>query len=474
MDLREYSSQARERAESVDAVATVIDRIESVRHWELVTLMVLTGASIIGLYTIMLQLFRPLFGSIGFKLYLTLGYLLAGGLAIGQYLLQMRKFKELGREIRSDELPWLQEAATELAAEIGVDTPEIRLVDEKAPNAFAAGSPSSGIVFFHTGLFDTLSEDEAKAVLAHELAHLKNRDSMILVLAAAVQRLVTRGAWVVGFVFAQVVSAIALMFRSGRDTVWAAQRRAYMRYRIVTITTVFAALIMLLFSRLLSRYREFVADVTAARAIGDPKPMQAALESIHAAAEDSEPSQREGGPTASLYIANGVESKLFSLFDSHPDFGKRIDVLEESFGRDKPKSPTETGAVLGPITKFGLTGAPAIIVGVGVTFGVLLLLELAGVNALSAFDNVFGALLTLVVFLALLASIVTFPWAMLFADGGTGKYGFVAAVLVLVLLFVGSLPDLPLVRHLDILAWLGLIGVAGVQLRAVASELRSA
>lgn len=105
MDIQEYSSQARERAESIGPVATAIGRVESVQHWELVTLMVLTGASIIGLYTLMLQFFRPLFGSIGFKLYLTLGYLLAAGLAYGQYRLQMQAFREKGRELGSDELP---------------------------------------------------------------------------------------------------------------------------------------------------------------------------------------------------------------------------------------------------------------------------------------------------------------------------------------------------------------------------------
>lgn len=452
-------------------IDTVKQRIDDVEHWELLTLMVLTGASILLLYTIGLAMVWPLFAALDFGVFVVIGLFVAGVIATVQYWLAMERNRELGRELTKEEAPAIHESAASLAADLGIEKPELRVIEDETPNAFAAGRPSAGIVFFHTGLLATMSDDEVEAILAHESAHLKNRDSMVLVLANAVRRLMRRGTWVAAKIAVYMGVLLALALRQEDETEAEARRRIRRQRILVFGLTAFVSGLVMVFSRALSRYREYVADLTAARAIGDPKPMVSALHTLD--------DVTEGGRTvandeaAPLYVINSIEGRLAPLFNTHPDVEKRIDVVESAFDTETESSALATGAVLGRFTRFGLAGAPAIIVGTGVGYVLLAGLELAGVSAFSVFGSGVGLFVGVVVALALIASLVLFPWAMLFADGGTAKLGFAAVVLVLLLLFGGSLPDVPLVRYLDPVAYLGLMVVSGLHLRKVVEEIRA-
>jgi heat shock protein HtpX len=213
-------------------------------------------------------------------------------------------------------------------------TPEIRIVDDPAPNAYAAGlRPDSSYVGVTTGLLRTMPKRELEAVIAHEVSHIRNRDTYLMTIA---------------LIFAGVIALIAdIGFRS---LVWGGGRS-----RGGGIIAVIAALVgfllapyaALLLRLSLSRRREFLAG--AAEILNDPEAMALALRRLQ---QDPTTIEYADASTAHLWVESPTDrvvtertgvSALSSLFNTHPPIDERIAALEEAGGFRLPEGvPPDT------------------------------------------------------------------------------------------------------------------------------------
>jgi heat shock protein HtpX len=215
-----------------------------------------------------------------------------------------------------------------IAAGLAV-TPEVRIVDDPAPNAYAAGlRPEKSYVGVTTGLLATMPQRELEAVLAHEVAHIRNRDTYLMTVAT---------------VFAGVIALIAdigfrtIAYGGGRS------RGGGALVAILAIVGFILAPYAALLLRLsLSRRREYLADAGAAEILNDPEAMALALRRLQA---DPTTVRYAESSTAHLWVespTDRVDSErrgvlaLSSLFNTHPPIDARIAALEEAGGFETP------------------------------------------------------------------------------------------------------------------------------------------
>jgi heat shock protein HtpX len=189
-----------------------------------------------------------------------------------------------------------------LAKKAGVPTPRLYLVDMDTPNAFATGrSPKHSAVAVTKGLMNTLNTEEIEGVLAHEISHIKNRDTLVSTMAATI---------------GGAVSWLAYAFYFGSE-----QRNALSYIFLVILAPLAAMLVRLA----ISRAREYGADKTGAM-LSNPLHLADALEKIHDAAA-ARP-LRGNSATAHMFIINPFSaSDIAGLFSTHPAVGKRIEIL---------------------------------------------------------------------------------------------------------------------------------------------------
>jgi heat shock protein HtpX len=223
------------------------------------------------------------------------------------------------RELPPAEAPDLHRTLAELSARAGIPVPRLYFVDDPQPNAFATGrDPAHGVVAVTSGLMRALSPREVRGVLAHELAHIRNRDILVSTIAACVAGAITWMAHLGGFFG---------MSSSQQDE---------------EAPSPLAGIAMLLLAPLaatmiqlgISRSREFLADETGARIADDPLGLANALARLETAAHMMPPATAQPA-TASLFIVNpfaGAE-RLGRLFSTHPSMEERIARLEAMAGR---------------------------------------------------------------------------------------------------------------------------------------------
>lgn len=212
------------------------------------------------------------------------------------------------RETTPDEAPELHGMVEELAARAGLPKPRVHFIDAPHANAFATGrSPEKAAVAVTRGLLEILSPRELRGVLAHELAHVSNRDVLVATVAAGLATAVTHLAHVLAFAG----------LTGGRDGEEGPGAGGFL---FMLLAPVGATLVQLG----ISRQREYLADETGARLAGDPLALASALEKLHAEA-DRVPGQVEPA-TASLHVVNpfGALGGLARLFSTHPPAEERI------------------------------------------------------------------------------------------------------------------------------------------------------
>jgi heat shock protein HtpX len=219
------------------------------------------------------------------------------------------------QEISPAEAPRLHAIVEELAVRAEIPKPRVYLIPDAQPNAFATGrNPQHGAVAVTKGIVELLSERELRGVVAHELAHIKNRDILIASVAAT------------------VASAITLIAHSLR---WGAILGGFSRDNDEGISpleaiglAIIAPLAALLIQMGISRSREFVADETGATISGDPESLAQALEKLHFAAKRI-PAHVQPA-TASMFIVNpfsGTGTAMLKLFSTHPPMEERVERL---------------------------------------------------------------------------------------------------------------------------------------------------
>ena len=211
------------------------------------------------------------------------------------------------REVDGRDAPELVGIVQELAGRAGLPMPKVYIVDSPHPNAFATGrNPDNAAVAATTGLLDMLSRDEVAGVMAHELAHVKNRDTLIMTMTATI-------AGAISF-----LANFGLFFRSGDN------RGNALAMIAAVIVAPFAAMIV---QMAISRTREYSADRGAAEISGNPRALASALAKLaQGAARVPNPVSLRNPAAASLYIVPSGTGRD-SLFSTHPDTSNRIAAL---------------------------------------------------------------------------------------------------------------------------------------------------
>lgn len=198
----------------------------------------------------------------------------------------------------------------ELAANAGLPMPRVYLIDEAQPNAFATGrNPEHAAVAATTGIMKLLTERELRGVMAHELAHVKNRDILISTMSATV---------------AGAISMLAnfAMFFGGRG--------GNRPHPIVALAVmIIAPIAAMLIQMAISRSREFGADAGGAEICGDPEALASALKKIEAYAKGLPMPVADAHPeTAQMMIINPLSGGgIRSLFSTHPATEERVEKL---------------------------------------------------------------------------------------------------------------------------------------------------
>jgi heat shock protein HtpX len=219
------------------------------------------------------------------------------------------------RILEPHELPWLHAMVGDLARKAEIPTPRLAIVQADYANAFATGrNPSRGVVAVTEALLRLMSRREIAGVMAHEIAHIKNRDilvsSVAATIAAALSYLANAVQW-------------AAIFGGGQNNDEEGGSP------LSTLALAFVAPIVgLLVQMGISRSREYLADETAARLTGDPEGLALALERLTRAAEMAH--AHPAPATASLFIVNplsGVGSTLLQWFSTHPPIPRRVERL---------------------------------------------------------------------------------------------------------------------------------------------------
>jgi heat shock protein HtpX len=227
------------------------------------------------------------------------------------------------RLLEPHELPWLQAMAAELARKAGIPVPRLALVQADYANAFATGrNPARGVVAVTEGLLRLMSRREIAGVIAHEIAHIRNRDILVSSVAATCAAALSY--------LANAVQWAAIFGGSQNSDEEGGSPIGTLALALV------APIAGLLVQMGISRSREYLADETAAGLTGDPEGLALALERLARAAEVAHAHPTPA--TASLFIVNplsGVGSTLLQWFSTHPPTPRRVERLRR-LGRRGP------------------------------------------------------------------------------------------------------------------------------------------
>ena len=229
-------------------------------------------------------------------------------------VLRISKAKKLPK----NELPQLHNLVENMCIVSGQKTiPEIYVINDSAPNAFATGrSPEHSVICFTTGIIQKLDKRELEGVVAHELSHIQNYDILLMSVVSILVGTIT----LVGDVLSR-----SLFYGRRRRSSGSSGLLAIIGLVLLILSPIIAILIKLA----ISRKREFLADASAVMKTRYPKGLADALEKISA---DREPLETANGATAHLYISNPLKNNRRSsfigrLFNTHPPVEERIKRL---------------------------------------------------------------------------------------------------------------------------------------------------
>jgi heat shock protein HtpX len=223
------------------------------------------------------------------------------------------------RPLSEAEAPGVFRIVRDLARQAGMPMPRLYGIDNPTPNAFATGrSPQHASVAVTSGLLRLMEEDELRGVLAHELSHVKHRDTLIMTVAAtlagAIMWLADMARW-------------GLWFGGGRDNHERASSANALRLVALLAVIILAPIAATLIQLAISRTREYAADEKAAHTTGDPYGLAAALAKLQQANE-ARPLVEANAATAHLFIVNPLHGVPWAaLFSTHPPIADRIQRL---------------------------------------------------------------------------------------------------------------------------------------------------
>jgi heat shock protein HtpX len=278
--------------------------------------------------TMLLAALTALFMGLGYLIGGTGGALIALVIAAGMNLFTYWNADNIvlrmhgAVEVDARSCPQLYGIVAELARRGGLPTPRVYLIDEPHPNAFATGrNPQNAAVAATTGLLAILDRDEVAAVMAHELAHVKNRDTLVMTMTATIAGAIS------------MLANFGLFFGGGDRDRGGANMVAMI---LAVIVAPFAAMLVQL---AISRAREYGADKGGAEMHGNPRKLASALAKLARGAQAiPNPIAARNPAAASLYIVPGL-GRGDSWFSTHPATENRIAALEAMAGEMGLHSP---------------------------------------------------------------------------------------------------------------------------------------
>ncbi len=204
-----------------------------------------------------------------------------------------------------------------LASEAKVSMPKVYIVNDSAPNAFATGrDPQHACVAATTGLLEIMDDRELKAVMAHEMSHVRNYDIRL--------SMITYGLTMVIGLISDLGLRMLFYSNSDRDE----EEKSPIGLILALITILLSPIIATIIQLAVSRQREYLADASAANLVGNSGDMISALRKLDS---QSRPMHQQNVASESMYIANPLKKGLLSsLFSTHPSITSRIERLESS------------------------------------------------------------------------------------------------------------------------------------------------
>ncbi len=277
---------------------------------------------------IIMALFVGLIGTIGWAVSYYYGnsniaYFVIGGVALYtllQYFVASKIAAAMtgAKQIEKRDNPRFYRIVENLAITTGMPTPNIYIIEDPAPNAFATGrDPQHAIVAATSGLINIMNDNELEAVMAHEMGHVQNYDIRVSMIVFG------------------LVSAIGLltdivlrMFIFGdRDN----DNGSVVGMVIGIVVIILAPIIAAVIQMAISRQREYLADATSAMTTRNPDSMISALEKLR---QQGKPMQRQSSSSAHLFIVNPLKPGFMNkLFSTHPPLEDRIARLRNSEGK---------------------------------------------------------------------------------------------------------------------------------------------
>jgi len=249
--------------------------------------------------------------------------IMAGVMNIGAYWFSDKIVLAMyrARQVTEKEAPELFSVVRELTMRASLPMPKVYIMDNPAPNAFATGrNPEHSAVAVTTGILSLLSRDELAGVVAHELAHIKNRDILISTVAATIAGAIS---------YISHMASWGLMFGGGRRD---SEDRNPFGSVIAIAVMILAPIAAMLIQMAISRSREYRADESGAAICGNPLSLAGALKKLHAGTRRI---PMEANPaTAHMFIVSPLTGGgMLSLFSTHPPIEERIARLEAIAGR---------------------------------------------------------------------------------------------------------------------------------------------
>lgn len=268
---------------------------------------------------LLLAALTALFLAAGYLIGGTTGMVMALGLAIATNLFAYWNADKMvlsmygAREVGPAEAPEFHTLVARLAARAGLPMPRVFIIENDQPNAFATGrDPEHAAVAATTGLLSAMTYDEIEGVMAHELAHVKNRDTLTMTVAATIA----------GAIGMLANLAIFMPMVRSSDERGSSPLGAVGSILVMILAPMAAMLVQMA----ISRSREYAADATGAAIAGQPQGLASALARLEAYSGRVPNPVAEANPaTAHLFIANPLHGGALSqLFSTHPPMSERI------------------------------------------------------------------------------------------------------------------------------------------------------
>lgn len=277
---------------------------------------------------ILLAGMTALFGAAGFALGgqggMVMAFVIAAAMNVGSYWFSDKIVLKMygAKPVTSG---YIYDMVAELAQKASLPMPKVYIMETSQPNAFATGrNPENGAVAVTTGITQILDKDELRGVIAHELAHIKNRDTLIMTITAT------------------IAGALGMLANMAMFT---GHRREGGNPIGAIAVMILAPIAAMLVQMAISRTREYAADKGGAEISGTPLALASALEKIQNGAQRVDNNTAEQNPaTAHMFIINPLHARSTdNLFSTHPNTTNRIRALQEMVGGSKTRSKAASG-----------------------------------------------------------------------------------------------------------------------------------